>query len=95
MALKRPILFSTYLTKNYQSVELEDLRKYIIAKLKQFNEEEYSIQLVVFDSVLDHIIRIDRVLRQPIGHMLLVGASGVGKTTLSRFVSWMNGLSVF
>ena len=27
--------------------------------------------------------------------MLLVGASGVGKTTLSRFVSWMNGLSVF
>ena len=27
--------------------------------------------------------------------MLLVGASGVGKTTLSRFVSWMNGLSVY
>ena len=27
--------------------------------------------------------------------MLLVGASGVGKTTLSRFVSWMNGLAVF
>lgn len=42
-ALQRPILFSTYLTKNYQSVELEELRKYIIAKLKQFNEEEYSI----------------------------------------------------
>lgn len=27
--------------------------------------------------------------------MLLVGASGVGKTTLSRFVSWINGLKVF
>jgi len=24
-----------------------------------------------------------------LGHLLLVGASGVGKTTLSRFVSWM------
>ena len=93
--LKRPILYSTYLTKSYQSVELEDLRKYVIAKLREFNEEEYSIKLIVFDSVLDHIVRIDRVLRQPIGHMLLVGASGVGKTTLSRFVSWMNGLTVF
>ena len=29
------------------------------------------------------------------GHLLLVGASGVGKTTLSRFVSWMNNLQVF
>ena len=74
---------------------MEDLRKFVIAKLKTFNEEEYDIQLVVFDAVLEHISRIDRVLRQPIGHCLLVGASGVGKTTLSRFVSWMNNLTVF
>lgn len=76
-------------------MQLEDIRKYVLEKLREFNEEEYEIQLVVFDAVIDHIIRIDRVLRQPIGHMLLVGASGVGKTTLSRFVSWMNGLSVY
>ena len=29
------------------------------------------------------------------GHCLLVGDSGAGKTVLSKFVSWMNGLSVF
>ena len=63
-------------------------------KLKVFNEEELSVPLVVFDEVLDHILRIDRVLRQPLGHLLLVGASGVGKTTLTKFVSWMNNLSV-
>jgi len=28
------------------------------------------------------------------GHLLLVGESGVDKTVLSRFVAWMNGLSV-
>jgi len=77
------------------SVKREDLRKHIQARLKTFNEEELNVQLVVFDSVLDHILRIDRVLRQPLGHLLLVGASGVGKTTLSRFVSWMNNLNVF
>ena len=94
-AIDRPILFSSYLTKSYRSVEREQLREFVAAKLKTFNEEEYDVQLVVFDSVLDHITRIDRVLKQPIGHCLLIGASGVGKTTLSRFVSWMNNLTVF
>ena len=94
-AMERPILFSKYLSKVYSSVKIDDLREYVLSKLRTFSEEEYQIQLVVFDSVLDHIVRIDRVLRQPLGHCLLVGASGVGKTTLSRFVSWMNGLDVF
>ena len=60
-----------------------------------------QVRLVIFDSVLDHIVRMDRVLRhslrqsvnlkrkgysvilwrrQPLGHLLLVGASGAGKT---------------
>lgn len=51
--------------------------------------------LVLFDEVLDHVLRIDRIFRQPQGHLLLIGVSGSGKTTLSRFVAWMNGLSVF
>ena len=51
--------------------------------------------LVLFDEVLDHVLRIDRIFRQPSGHLLLIGVSGAGKTTLSRFVAWINGLSVF
>ena len=65
------------------------------ARLKVFYEEELDVQLVLFNSVLDHVLRIDRIFRQPQGHLLLIGTSGSGKTTLSRFVAWMNGLSVF
>ena len=93
--LARPLMYSAYLTKAYQSCDREELRAYIAQKLHTFSEEEYDVQLVLFDEVLEHIVKIDRVLRQPIGHLLLVGASGVGKTTLSRFVSWANGLRVF
>ena len=53
------------------------------------------MELVLFNEVLDHVLRIDRVFRQVQGHMLLIGASGAGKTTLTRFVAWMNGISVF
>ena len=94
-ALQRPILFSSWMSKFYESVDREELRNHVQARLKVFNEEELDVQLVVFDEVLDHVLRIDRVLRQPLGHLLLVGESGAGKTVLSRFVSWTNNLSVF
>ncbi|KAF7729943.1 hypothetical protein EC973_003356 [Apophysomyces ossiformis] len=94
-ALERPILFSNWLSKFYVPVEREKLREYAKARLKVFYEEELDVALVLFNDVLEHVLRIDRVFRQPQGHLLLIGVSGSGKTTLSRFVAWMNGLSVF
>ncbi|CAO1623252.1 unnamed protein product [Jaminaea pallidilutea] len=95
-ALARPILFSNWLTRNTQSVEVEALRRHTTARLSQYSEEELDIQkLVLHDSVLDVATCIDRVLRQRQGHVLLIGVSGSGRGTLTRFVSWLNGLSVF
>ena len=94
-ALERPILFTDLIKKTYLSCDKDELIRNIEGKLKIFYEEELNVPLVIFDSVLEHILRIDRVLKQPIGHLLLVGQSGVGKTTLSRFVAWLNNLTVF
>ncbi|KAK3866515.1 hypothetical protein Pcinc_027959 [Petrolisthes cinctipes] len=94
-ALVRPILYSNWLSKDYLPVNQEELREYVKARLKVFYEEELDVPLVLFNEVLDHVLRIDRIFRQPQGHLLLIGASGAGKTTLSRFVAWMNGLSIF
>ncbi|XP_044735865.1 dynein heavy chain, cytoplasmic isoform X10 [Chrysoperla carnea] len=94
-ALIRPILYSNWLSKDYVPVKREELRDYVKARLKIFYEEELDVPLVLFDEVLDHVLRIDRIFRQPQGHLLLIGVSGAGKTTLSRFVAWMNGLSIF
>ncbi|KAJ3071427.1 hypothetical protein HDU98_005356 [Podochytrium sp. JEL0797] len=93
--LQRPILFSNWITKNYQLVQRDELRDFVKARLKVFYEEELDVPLVLFNDVLDHVLRIDRVFKQMQGHLLLIGVSGSGKTTLSRFVAWMNGLSVF
>lgn len=94
-ALQRPILYSNWLSRDYVSVGRDELREYVKAKLKVFYEEELDVPLVLFNEVLDHILRIDRVFKQPQGHALLIGVSGGGKTVLSRFVAWMNGLSIF
>ncbi len=94
-ALNRPILYSNWMTKHYVPVKRDELRDYVKARLKVFYEEELDVQLVLFHEVLDHVLRIDRIFRQPQGHLLLIGVSGSGKTTLSRFVAWINGLTVF
>jgi len=94
-ALARPLFYSSWLTKETRRVGRDELKEFLSARLKVFYEEELDVPLVVFDEVLEHILRIDRVLRQPMGHCLLVGDSGAGKTVLSKFVSWMNGLNIF
>jgi dynein heavy chain 1 len=94
-ALAKPMFYTNWLSKDTRRVEREELKDFLSARLRVFYEEELDVPLVVFDEVLDHILRIDRVLRQPMGHLLLVGDSGAGKTVLSKFVSWMNGLNIF
>jgi dynein heavy chain 1, cytosolic len=94
-ALGGPILFSNWLSRHYVSVEREQLRDFVKARLKTFCEEEVDVPLILYNDVLEHVLRIDRVFRQPQGHLILIGVSGSGKTTLSRFVAWMNGLKVF
>ncbi|UPX18708.1 dynein heavy chain [Ascochyta rabiei] len=94
-ALSGPILFSNWLSKNYVPVEREHLRDFVKARLRTFCDEEVDVPLILFNDVLEHVLRIDRVFRQPQGHLILIGVSGSGKTTLSRFVAWMNGLSVY
>ena len=94
-ALAGPILFSSWLSKRYESVDREALREMVTERLRTFSEEEVDVRLVPFNDLLEHVLRIDRVFRQSQGHLILIGVSGSGKTTLSRFVAWMNGLKVY
>ncbi|KEG14468.1 putative dynein heavy chain, cytosolic [Trypanosoma grayi] len=94
-ALRRPLLYSTILHRAYSECTRDVLRTHIEHKLEAFCEEEVDAALVVYDAMVDHVTRIDRVLRQPMGHVLLAGSSGVGKTMVARLVAWMNGMTVF
>ena len=92
-ALARPILFSNWTSKNYIPVDREVLREYTKARLKVFYEEELDVPLVLFNDVLDHVLRIDRVFRQIQGHLLLIGVSGSGKVN-SISLSFMIGIEL-
>jgi len=85
-------VFTTLVTGSYERVSVQKLRSLVTHRARDFSEEVQSVQLCVFDGVLHHLARIDRVLGQPSGHLLLVGQSGAGKTLLTQFAAWARGL---
>lgn len=96
VALRRPLLFSRLLSRSYAPSRRADLKYFMSSRLRTFYEEERSslAPLVVFDDVVDHVLRIDAVLRSESGHVLLIGESGCGKSVLTRFVAWNIGLEM-
>ncbi|KAI3404296.2 DYN1 [Candida oxycetoniae] len=87
-----PVLYSDWMSLGYQSVNEKELKMFVHERLRVYMEEDTGAKLVLHSEMLDHILRIDRVLKQPQGHMILIGPSTSGKTTLSKFVAWINGL---
>ena len=80
-ALGQPILYSSWLTKDYNPVKRDDIKAYIGARMRTFCEEEIDVPLIPFDDVVEQVLQIDRVFRQPQGHLILIGISGSGKVS--------------
>lgn len=52
-------------TKKCCYSKLSTVKILLIYVLKVFYEEELDVPLVLFNEVLDHVLRIDRIFKQP------------------------------
>lgn len=91
---EEPLFYTNWLTLRYESVGSRDLFAFLSERLKVFCDEETEVQLILYEDLIDISLRIDRVLRQPQGHMIIVGPPTSGRSTLAKFVSWINGIKV-
>ncbi len=57
-ALARPLFYSTWMSKETKEVSRDELKGFLAARLRVFYEEELDVPLVIFDEVLDHILRV-------------------------------------
>ncbi|KAH3681221.1 hypothetical protein WICPIJ_007804 [Wickerhamomyces pijperi] len=92
--LAQPILYSDWLSLNYEPVDQPTMSSFIKDRFQTFTEEILDVEFIIHEDSIQHILRIDRVLRQPQGHLILVGPSSSGKTTMTKFVAWCSGIKV-
>ncbi|XP_060835340.1 dynein axonemal heavy chain 2-like [Rhopalosiphum padi] len=96
---KNPIFFS-FLNEEMlyeEIVDEEDLKQFIKCSIKEYNSnsEFMPVDILLFRDYIEHICRIVRVISQPMGHILLIGIGGSGRSTLAKIASWLCKYSIF
>ncbi|KAG8436117.1 hypothetical protein GDO86_007286 [Hymenochirus boettgeri] len=99
---QQPVLFGDFMTpgsdnKRYQLIEDRDkLNRVIEEYMEEYNQiNTAKMKIVLFLDAIQHICRISRVLRQPLGNALLLGVGGSGRQSLTRLASHMAGYECF
>lgn len=68
----------------------------VIEFLEEYNSSvKIQMKLVMFLDAVDHVSRITRVIRQPLGNALLLGIGGSGRQSLSRLATFMANFKLF
>jgi len=73
----------------------DKLDLYINEALKEYNDNNAFMGLVLFEDALKHVCRITRIVKQPSGHALLVGVGGSGKQSLAKLAAYIMGFTLF
>jgi dynein heavy chain len=72
--------------------DIEKLKSILFDYLQDYNAAAGTdINLILFQDAIEHILRLARLLRSQRGNGLLVGLSGMGKQSLTRLASSING----
>ena len=107
-AMKNPLLVGDYALAIQRLVDegedpqlYQDLgdydrtRKVFEEVLENYNLDHKPMNLVLFESALDHLTRIYRIIRMPRGNAMLVGVGGSGKKSLTQLAAYCAGYTVF
>jgi dynein heavy chain len=83
--------------KVYKQIEdLKGFQSKIENYLDDYNGSvKTQMNLVMFLDACDHVARITRIIRQPLGNAFLLGVGGSGRQSLSRLATYCANYKVF
>lgn len=72
-----------------------EFQSYVQKGVEHYERETAELNMLLFPQILEHISRVDRVISNPGGNLLLIGRSGVGRRTAVKIVSHMHGYDFY
>ncbi|KAG7240353.1 hypothetical protein INR49_026924, partial [Caranx melampygus] len=98
----QPLLYGDFMVpgadpKVYTLIDDEEkLAKVMEEYMDDYNQiSTAKMKLVLFMDAIEHVCRISRILRQPLGNALLLGVGGSGRQSLTRLASYISGYECF
>ncbi|XP_056267415.1 dynein axonemal heavy chain 1 [Pseudoliparis swirei] len=98
----QPVLYGDFMIpgadpKVYTLIEdKEKLVKVMYEYMEDYNQTSTTkMKLVLFMDAIEHVCRIGRVLRQPLGNALLLGVGGSGRQSLTKLASYISEYECF
>lgn len=98
----QPVLYGDFMIpgadpKVYTLIkDKERLVRVIEEYMEDYNQiSKTKMKLVLFMDAIEHVCRISRILRQPLGNALLLGVGGSGRQSLTKLASYMSDYECF
>ncbi|XP_029005758.1 dynein axonemal heavy chain 1 [Betta splendens] len=98
----QPVLYGDFMIpgadhKVYTLIgDKEKLMKVMEEYMEEYNQVSTTkMKLVLFMDAIEHVCRISRILRQPLGNALLLGVGGSGRQSLTKLASFMSEYECF
>ncbi|KAI1890876.1 hypothetical protein AGOR_G00158120 [Albula goreensis] len=98
----QPVLFGDFMVPNASSkvYQLIEDKEKLVTVMEEYMEDYNQIstskmRLVLFMDAIQHVCRISRILRQPLGNALLLGVGGSGRQSLTKMATHMADYECF
>ncbi|XP_072521546.1 dynein axonemal heavy chain 1 [Salminus brasiliensis] len=102
VVLHQPLLFGDFMipsadNKVYQLIkDREKLVQVMEEYMEDYNQVSTTkMKLVLFMDAIQHVCRISRILRQPLGNALLLGVGGSGRQSLTKLATYISEYECF